>query len=262
MKIGFIGAGNMAEALIKGFLNSKRINPQDILASDIIKDRLKYLNNGYKISVMDDNQKLIEASQLVILSVKPQNFSCIINDLNRSITDSHLVVSIMAKLTLKDIQDKLIKRIKLVRVMPNILASINLSLCGILKSNTVNNEEYKKIKDIFSTVGELIELKNEEQMDILTVLGGCLPAVICLLVEALTDAGIEQGLEYKLSYNIVTSVIFGTAKLLKTESTSDLKYKVTSPGGITCAILSQLEDRCIRGALLSGIKAGLKKIGY
>lgn len=263
-KIAFIGSGNMAEALIKGTINSSIIKPENILISDIRKERIKFLHDTYKVQLASDNLDVMKKADIVILSVKPQIIIEVLDQISGSANDSKLIISIAAGISLEIIQKTLdkegTKTLRLIRAMPNTPALVQTGATAMSKGVNALEEDMKTAKEIFSAVGKVVEV-NEDLMDAVTGLSGSGPAYIFLIIEALIDAGVKAGLPRDISMTLSIQTVLGAAKLVSEsgEHPEKLKDMVTSPGGTTLAGLHALEEGELKAVLMNAVKSATKR---
>ena len=256
-KIGLIGAGHMAEALIKGLLNSKVLSPDKIIASDVSRKRLDFISSHYGVKTTEDNKKVIRSAELIILAVKPDTIGKVLSEIKGLINPSKIIISIAAGVTTSFITKCIRKRSKVVRVMPNTPA---LVLCGasVLYFNPLlTNNERIQVKSIFESIGIVEIVENEYLLDAVTGLSGSGPAFVAMFIEALLNGGVKMGLSKELSFRIATQTVYGTAKLVLEEGIhpAELKEKVSSPAGTTIEGIHQLELHGFRGAVMSAVEA-------
>lgn len=260
-KIGFIGAGNMAEALVKGLISSG-INKRDkIIMSDIVEKRMEYMSTNYGVSTNRDNKKIIESSNIVILSVKPNNIEGVINEIKSRLSSKIIIISIAAGITTSFISNLIKKRIKLVRAMPNTPALVLEGATALYCNDLIKKEDKEEIKKIFESVGMALFVENENLLNAVTGLSGSGPAFVSMFIEALSDGGVKMGLSKSMSLNLAAQTVFGTAKLLKEERLhpAEIKDKVSSPGGTTIAGIHELEVKGFRGSVISAVEASAQR---
>jgi len=241
MRIGFIGAGNMAEAIIAGVLKSKAVKPSDILISDVLKPRLAELAKKYGVVPAASNSEVISNSEAIILAVKPKDAESI-KDALTVIKPSSFIVSIMAGIT-TSFFEKNGAMIPVVRVMPNTPALVLSGMAGVCKGKFANMEHMEKTKIILSAVGKVVEVE-EELMDALTSISGSGPAYVFLFAEALLEAAEKSGIDKATAKILVANTLMGGAKMIleSGDEPAVLREKVTSPGGTTAAALAVFES--------------------
>ena len=259
-KIGIIGTGNMGEALISGLIHSRSSIPEHIICSDIRRDKLKSIKEAYGVTTTSSNTNVVNASEIVIYAIKPQIMASILRETAEHLTMSHLIISIAAGVTLAAIESCLSKDLRLIRVMPNIPASVKEGAAAIAPGKHVLKDDLKLAKAVFDSVGKSVIIE-ESLMDAITGLSGSGPAYIFLIVDALADAGVKMGLSREDSLFLSSQTVLGAAKLLITthEHPGKLKDKVTSPGGTAIAGLHTLEAGGLRTTLINAVEVATKR---
>ena len=243
--IGFIGAGNMAEALIKGIINAKLYTPENIFISDIRAERLKFLDEQYGVIACEGNGELASKAQTVVLSIKPQKMTDALESIKDAIGNEKLVISIAAGIKVANIADVL-GDVAIVRVMPNTPALIGQG-AGALFGNEHAKPMLNKAVEILSAVGKAVIVDDEDLIDAVTALSGSGPAYYFLLMEEMIKAGIRLGLPEDVAKDLVLQTAKG-AGLLAVEADKNgegpavLRQKVTSPGGTTEAAIKVFKE--------------------
>ncbi len=244
--IGFIGSGNMAEALIKGVIDGNVCQPANILISDIRPERRAELAERYKITAVESNAALAEAAAVVVLSVKPQNISTVLRDIKSAVQENALVISIAAGVPVGDISAWL-ENVEIVRVMPNTPALIGQGISAYFSKNA-SWESLKMTRRLLSAVGQCVEVEDEGLMDAVTAVSGSGPAYFFLLMEEMIRAGVQMGLSNVVARQLVLQTAKGAAMLASQggadgETPGRLRKKVTSPGGTTEAALKVFDEQ-------------------
>ncbi len=256
-KIAVIGFGNIAKAIITPLFENKLLNPEDVYCLVNTKKSLENIRKNYKydINILQANTKdseIIWDCQVKLLSVKPQQLKNII-EVNKNKNKRNLLVSILAGVSLEN----LIKRFpshKCVRVVTNIPIIIGNGLTGISWGEGITEDQKKFIKKLFEKSSKIYEFP-EYLLDIFLALTSSGPAIIALIIEALSDGGLSGGLQKQLSEELVMEMILGTVSLIKDTNltTAELKNMVTSPGGTTISALRVLENKSLRSALIEAV---------
>jgi len=256
--IGFIGAGAMGGALIAGLVKSGLVSPEKIFAYDICLERLENLKKDYGIRVVANAQSLVEKAGIVILAVKPQNLPEAVQGLN--FKPSHLIISIAAGISLKQLMNWLGPELAIIRAVPNTPALVGEGITALAANPAVTAEQKELALAIFGSVGRALMLP-EEQLNAVTGLSGSGPAYVYLMIEALAAGGVWCGLPRDVAVQLAAQTLLGAARmvLLTGEHPAVLKDRVTSPGGTTIAGLEVLERRAVRGALMEAVKAGAER---
>ncbi len=260
-KIGFIGSGNMGEALISGLVLSKAANPENIICSDIAEDLLEEIQTKYKVSTTTDNIEVAKKSEIVIYATKPQILGSVLKETAPALDQSKLVISIAAGVPLAAIAAGLQKELRLIRVMPNICAFVKESATAIAAGEYASKEDVALARAIFDSVGITVFIQENILMDAFTGLSGSGPAYIFTIVDAMADAGVKMGLSRKDSLLLSTQTILGSAKLLleSKEHPGQLKDRVASPGGTAIAGIHTLEQGGLRTTLMNAVESASKR---
>jgi pyrroline-5-carboxylate reductase len=259
-KIGFVGAGNMAEAMIKGLLHSGASRPEDIVASDPRKDRLNFIEELFGISVCEQNPEAVNQADLVILAVKPQIMETVLIELADHLDMSKLIISIAAGISLTTIESHLKKDLRLIRAMPNIAALVLESATAICPGKHAFSEDLGLAKTVFDSIGKTVIIE-EGLMDAITGLSGSGPAYLFLIIDAMADAGVKVGLSRDNALTLSAQTVLGAARLLieTGEHPGRLKDMVTSPGGTAIAGLHTLEEGGLRTTLINAVEIATKR---
>lgn len=256
-KIAFIGGGKMAEAIIFGLIDSKRLLPNQIIVSDISLERRKRLSSTFHVETAADNIWAVSQANIAILAVKPQILSDVLKDLNFS--SISLVISIAAGIKI-DHLEKMISQKPVIRAMPNNPALVQKGITAICPGNYAKQSDIELALSIFKTVGAVIQIK-EDLMDAVTGLSGSGPAFIYLVIEAMIEAGEKLGLTKSIAEVLAFNTVLGSAEtLIRTgKQAGELREMVTSPGGTTRAGLDILESRGFAQILSDAIIAAAKR---
>lgn len=253
--IGFIGGGNMAEALIKGMTSR---GMKDIIVSEPREDRRGYLERSYGIKTTHDNIAAASSCSIIILAVKPQNMPAVLDEISSSVAGEKTVVSIAAGITLPYLQSKLKTR-RLIRVMPNTPALVQEGMSVLSLCECFSDKEISAVREIFMSVGKVLTLP-EKHMDTVTALSGSGPAFITFFVEAMIEAGVKMGLSRDNASELAVQTLIGTAKLLETGMPPEkLREMVTSPGGTTAAGLTAFMERGFVAVVIEALEAARRR---
>ncbi len=255
--IGFLGGGNMAEALIKGVTAAKVYEPENIFVSDIRPERLQLLAKEYQVQTLDSNAALAERVDILVLSVKPQNMTEALESIKDALKPDTLVISIAAGVKVANIA-AVLGDIAIVRVMPNTPALIGEGASALFANNKAK-PMMEKAMSIFSAVGKAVIVDDEGLIDTVTAVSGSGPAYYFLLMEEMIKAAVQLGLPDNVAKELVLQTAKGAALLAtsadqKGESPAELRRKVTSPGGTTEAALKVLADGKISELISAAIK--------
>ncbi len=254
-EIGIIGGGQMAEALIRGFLEKNLFTPENILVSEPIDQRRTYLEKNYKINTTSSNLDVIKQRKIIILAVKPQVMKKVLEEIKDFIeVKKHLILTIAAGLPINFYEKILPSKIKLIRIMPNTCAIVHQAISAISKNPFATEEDLKITQEIFSAIGETI-IVDEDLMDGVTALSGSGPAYVALFIEAFIDAGVRMGLPREIAKKLTLKTFSGTIKLIEETKKNpyEIKSMVTSPAGTTITAIQEFYERGLPGIIISGI---------
>ncbi len=257
--IGFIGGGNMAEAIIKGLI-SGGMPPRNIIVSDPVQGRRATLSSTLSVRVTDENNDAAKESDIVVLAIKPQVAASVMTGLESSITPQKLVISIMAGISTTFIEESLQNGVRVVRAMPNTPALVQAAATAICAGRRATSEDMGLAAELFKLVGTVATV-TERQMDAVTGLSGSGPAYAFSFIEALADAGVKNGLPRETAVELAVQTVLGAALLVK--QTGDhpavLRDRVSSPGGTTISALHTLENGRFHGLIMDAIDAAVKR---
>jgi len=258
--VGFVGAGNMGEALIKGLLAANLVPAEAIHATDVRLERLKELNRQYGIQVSSDNAELMRHADIVILAVKPQIMDAVLTEIAPAVTRRKLLISIAAGVSTAKIRAVLHKDARLIRVMPNTPALVLQGVTAVAKAEGLEADDLETAGEIFSAVGRVVVL-GEELMDAVTGLSGSGPAYIAVVIESLADGGVRMGLDRITAMTLATQTVLGAATLLRETGLHPgaVKDMVCSPGGTSIAGIAALEEGGIRTAFIKAVERATQR---
>jgi pyrroline-5-carboxylate reductase len=259
-RIGFIGAGQMARALARGFVQAGLVAPTSLVAYDPHADTVRQLASDISgLAVAADNAAVALQADILIIAVKPQHVPAALAELEAAITPQHLVMSVAAGVTLRALSAGLGTE-RIVRVMPNTPALVGRGAAAFSLGAAVTPQDAKLVAELMSAVGMAIPL-DERLLDAVTGLSGSGPAFVYLMIEALSDAGVRVGLPRASALALAAQTVRGAAEMVicTGEHPAVLKDKVASPAGTTIAGLSVLEQQGVRGALISAVVAATER---
>lgn len=264
--IGFLGAGNLAEALIKGLLASKSVSPAQISASDTVSSRLAHLAETYEIKVCNRNFEVASASDILFITVKPHDVPALLSEIAPEIGKGTLLISAAAGVTTSAIEGVLkssgITRMPaLIRAMPNTPAIVREAMTGLYAGSGATRSEMKLASAVFESVGKVAVIEDEDLLNPVTGLSGSGPAYVFLFMEALTEAGVKAGLTEADSKLLAMQTTLGAARLaMESDKTlAELRRMVSSPGGTTIEGLKKLEEAGFKAAVAGAVEAATKR---
>jgi pyrroline-5-carboxylate reductase len=255
-KIGIIGCGNMGEAILDRLSNILR-KSVSIMVSEFDAKRRDYIQSKYKVIVEVDNNEVVKFADVIILAVKPKDLEAILKtEVCCGASKEKLLISIAAGITTKYIERIVGKDVPVIRVMPNMAATIGESITSISAGSAVTPEHMKLAKEIFLMIGDVVEV-DEKLVDAVTATSGSGPAYFFYMIEALIEAGCAAGLKEDVARKLVLKTALGSAKLLEIfkEDPAILRSKVTSKGGTTEAAIKVFESRKFKNIIKDAVKA-------
>ncbi len=261
MKIGFIGLGNMATAIISGILKKNYVTNEDIIGFDVNEEARESIKAKFNISVVDNNEAVASKADILVLAVKPQFMPIAIADIRRAVKQNTILVSIAAGKTLQYLAEQMGRQdCKIVRCMPNTPALVLEGCTGVCANGNVNEEDIEKVLGILNCFGTAYVV-SEHLMDAVVGVSGSSPAYVFLFIEAMADAAVAEGMPRALAYKFAAQAVLGSAKLvLETgKHPGELKDMVCSPGGTTIQAVKVLEEKGMRAAVMDAVEACIQK---
>ena len=255
MKIGFIGTGNMAGAIMSGLINKGIFQPDEIIGSDISGQGRQNAKDNYGICVTADNREAASA-EVLVLSVKPQFYADTIAEIRDNMTEKQLVITIAPGKTLKWLGEQFGKEMKIIRTMPNTPAMVGEGMTAACPNEFVTDEELGYALKILGAFGK-VEIVPERIMDAVVAVSGSSPAYVFMLIEAMADAAVMEGMPRTQAYKFAAQAVYGSAKMvLETgKHPGELKDMVCSPAGTTIGAVRILEEKGFRSAVIEAMKA-------
>jgi len=255
-KMAVIGGGKMGEVFTSGIISGELLSPESITVSDIVRERLDYLEEKYRVGVTTDNKAAIRGVDVIILSVKPQNMAEVLEGVSGIIDETKLVISIAAGITIGFIEGYFNKGVRVIRVMPNAPALVGEGAAALAGGESATEDDLILARHIFDAVGITV-IVNEDLMDAVTGLSGSGPAYGFVIIEALSDAGVNMGLSRDIALKLSAQTLLGAAKLYLEgdKHPAELKDMVASPGGTTIAGLQAIEEGGLRATLIAAVEA-------
>lgn len=264
--IGFLGAGNLAEALIKGLIASGSVRPGNIVASDRMSERLIYLAESYEVKVFSKNYEVVRNAEIIFLTVKPGDVEHVLREIAPEFTQGKLLISAAAGVTTSRILDTLKASglthfVPVVRAMPNTPAIVREGATGLSAGPGAGKAHLELAAALFTSVGKVAVVEDESLMDPLTGLSGSGPAYVFLFMEALIEGGVKAGLERETATALAMQTVLGAARLAieSPKSLQELRRMVSSPGGTTLAGLKRLEEGGFTQAVEAAVDAATRR---
>ena len=261
MKIGFIGLGNMATALIAGMLEKGLVNPGDIIGSARTAETIERVKEKYKVTAILDNAQVAKESDVLFLAVKPVFFPEVIEGIKDVVRDETIVISIAAGRDLIYLREAFGRPgLKLIRCMPNTPALVLEGCTGVCPGQRVTDEELDKVLKLLNSFGRAYVVP-ERLMDVVVGISGSSPAYVFMFIEAMADAAVAGGMPRQQAYEFAAQAVLGSAKLVLETGLhpGQLKDMVCSPGGTTIQAVKVLEEKGFRAAVMDATEACMEK---
>ena len=260
-KIGFIGCGNMAKAMITSIIKAELVSPNSIFASDGYQPSLDDAKTRLGINTTMDNKEVVKSSDVIFLAVKPNIYDAVMQEI-ASLVDGKLIVSIAPGKTLAYLENGLGKNTKILRTMPNTPAMVGEGVTAICPNNNVTKEDQEVLETIIGTFGT-VERIDEKLFDAVVAVSGSSPAYVFMFIEAMADAAVLQGMARDKAYRFAAQAVLGSAKMVldTNKHPGALKDMVCSPGGTTIEGVAVLEEKGMRSAVIQAMNAVYYKSG-
>ena len=258
-KIGFIGGGKMATAIMQGIINSKWCEKENIYVSDKNEEALCTIENKFKVKTTTNNEEVVKNCNIILLAVKPFVLRDVLNEIKPFINENHIILSIAAGISIKTIEE-IVGNIPVIRIMPNTPALINEGMSAVCRGKFATEENSKMTVDIFNSVGEVIEA-DEKYIDIITAISGSGPAFYYYIINEIAKSGEKLGLDYQNCLKLSAQTALGAAKMILDSGVTpeQLITNVTTPGGCTAVGNEVLKEKKISDILFDTIDMTAKK---
>lgn len=260
MKIGFIGLGNMATAIIGGILAKGMATAEDIIGFDKFEGARDVAKSKFGIGIADDNVQTAQMSDILFLAVKPQFFTDVLDELKGKIDRETLVVSIAAGKTIDFLEKYISSKHKIIRCMPNTPALVGEGCTGVCCNEQVTDEEFERVLTLLNSFGKAYKI-TENMMDAVVAVSGSSPAYVFMFIEAMADGAVKAGMPRNQAYEFAAQAVLGSAKMvLETgKHPAELKDMVCSPAGTTIEAVKVLEEKGLRGAVMDAMEACIQR---
>ncbi|OCG60584.1 pyrroline-5-carboxylate reductase [Gilliamella sp. Nev3-1] len=262
-KIGFIGLGNMGNAILQGILGSNIVPGTQIYVYDHHPEKGQVLNQTYSVNNLDSARDVAREADIVFIAVKPNVIVDVLVDIQKELKKNTIVISIAAGVTIKTIAKCVGYEQKIIRVMPNTPALVNAAMCSITPNTEITDEELSAVQQLLNCIGET-EVVPEDLIDAVIGASGSSPAFVFMFIEALADGAVKSGLSRKQAYKFAAQAVLGSAKLLLEtgKHPGELKDMVCSPAGTTIEGVQMLEAKGFRSAVIDAVEATVNKSKY
>lgn len=260
MKIGFIGLGNMAKAMMGGMIAKKVVAPADVIGSDKAPAMCDMAAEKYGIAVTSDNIAVAKEADMLFLAVKPQFISGVLAEIKEAVSDSTVIISIVAGKSLAFLEAGLGASRKIVRCMPNTPALVGEGCTAVCSNAKVTEEELQTVLTLFESFGTASRVP-ENLIDAVVGISGSSPAYVFMFIEALADAGVAAGMPRQQAYTFAAQAVLGSAKMVLETGMhpAELKDMVCSPAGTTIEAVKVLEEKGMRAAVIDAVAACVEK---
>lgn len=255
MKLGFIGTGNMASAIMGGIIGKKMISAEEIIGADLFAPGREKVKEQFGIQVTEKNQEVVEKAEVIILSVKPQFYEEVINQIKDCVKKEQIIITIAPGKTLAWLAEKFGKEVKIVRTMPNTPALVGEGMTAMCPNEHMEKEETEYVKRLLESFGR-VEVVPERLMDVVVSVSGSSPAYVFMMIEAMADAAVSGGMPRAQAYQFAAQAVYGSAKMvLETgKHPGELKDMVCSPAGTTIEAVRTLEEMGFRSSIIEAMK--------
>lgn len=255
MKLGFIGTGNMASAIMGGIIGKKMISAEEIIGADLFAPGREKVKEQFGIQVTEKNQEVVEKAEVIILSVKPQFYEDVINQIKDCVKKEQIIITIAPGKTLAWLAEKFGKEVKIVRTMPNTPALVGEGMTAMCPNEHMEKEETEYVKRLLESFGR-VEVVPERLMDVVVSVSGSSPAYVFMMIEAMADAAVSGGMPRAQAYQFAAQAVYGSAKMVleTAKHPGELKDMVCSPAGTTIEAVRTLEEMGFRSSIIEAMK--------
>lgn len=255
MKLGFIGTGNMASAIMGGIIKNQIIPANEIIGADVMEAGRKRVKEQFGIQVTADNHEVVKNSDVVILSVKPQFYAEVIAEIKDDVREDQIIITIAPGKTLAWLKEQFGKNVKIVRTMPNTPALVGEGMTAACPNEFITEEEITYVRTLLESFGR-VEIIPERLMDVVVSVSGSSPAYVFMFIEAMADAAVSGGMPRAQAYQFAAQAVLGSAKMvLETgKHPGELKDMVCSPAGTTIEAVRVLEEKGFRSSVIEAMK--------
>ena len=260
MKLGIVGGGKMAEAIIIGVFSKKLFKPEEIMVGEISQERKEYLTNKFSVTVSVNNEDVVKDSNIILLAIKPQHFEVAAAGLKNKLSPTSTLISIMAGITIQKIQN-LLNHNLVVRVMPNTPAQVQMGMSVWTCTEEVTVSQKMVTTQFLQALGKELYVEDESFIDMATALSGSGPAYVLFFLESMIEAGKSIGFSEPQATLLAKQTLLGTAQLveLSNKSPKDLRLEVTSPGGTTAEAIKIFEKKDLLSMTQIAVEAAFNK---
>ncbi|WP_330375398.1 pyrroline-5-carboxylate reductase [Inediibacterium massiliense] len=258
--IGFIGAGNMGQAMMGGILKSNIVKKEEIMVSDQNENNICKIEKTFQVKTTKDNKEVAKFADILILSVKPNIYPIVIEEIKDIVKKEVIIITIAAGKAIEGTQKLFERKLKVVRTMPNTPALVGEGMTSVAFNEVLTEEEKKRVIQILESFGK-VEIVSEKLMDVVTSISGSSPAYVFMFIEAMADAAVLDGMPRDQAYRMAAQAVLGSAKMVldTKKHPGELKDMVCSPGGTTIEAVAALEKRGFRFSVIEAMQKCTKK---
>ena len=260
MKLGFIGCGNMASAIMSGIIANGLMKPEDIIGSDVFAPICDKVRETLGIQIAENNKEVVQKANAFVLSIKPQFYEAVIREIRDEVKENQLIITLAPGKTLTWLEEQFVKPVKIVRTMPNTPAMVQEGMTAACPNANITTDELEYVLQILYSFGE-VEVVPERLMDAVVAVSGSSPAYVYMLIEAMADAAVAEGMPRTQAYTFAAQAVMGSAKMvLETgKHPGELKDMVCSPGGTTIEAVKVLEETGFKGCVMQAMEVCAEK---
>jgi pyrroline-5-carboxylate reductase len=260
MKLGFIGCGNMASAIMSGIISNGLMKPDEIIGADVFAPSRERVKENLGIQIAENNVEVVQKVEAIVLSVKPQFYEEVIREIKKDIKDHQIIITLAPGKTLQWLEEQFGKPVKIVRTMPNTPAMVQEGMTAACPNLYVTSEEIDYVCSILKAFGD-VEVIPEKMMDAVVAVSGSSPAYVYMMIEAMADAAVAEGMPRNQAIKFAAKAVQGSAKMvLETgKHPGELKDMVCSPGGTTIEAVKVLEETGFRGSIMQAMEVCAEK---
>ncbi|MTI67425.1 MAG: pyrroline-5-carboxylate reductase [Firmicutes bacterium] len=254
--VGFIGCGNMAQAMLGGMINSNTLDNENVIVSNPTNNKLHLVKKQYDVKVTNDNNEVAKESDILILAVKPNKYDTVLKEIKNHIKENVIIVTIAAGIDINSVENIFDNDIKVIRTMPNTPALVREGMTAMCSNKNVKDKEMKEIITLFKSFGK-VEIIDEKLMDYIPGISGSSPAYVYMFIEALADGAVLHGIPREKAYKMAAQAVLGSAKMIleTNEHPGKLKDNVCSPSGSTIEAVYTLEKNNFRGTIIAAMES-------
>ncbi len=260
MKLGFIGCGNMASAIMSGIISNGLMEATEIIGADVFAPSREKAKATLGIQIAESNIDVVQKSEAFVLSIKPQYYAEVIREIKDYVTDNQIIITLAPGKTLAWLEEQFGKKVKIIRTMPNTPAMVQEGMTAACPNQNVTEEELEYVLNILRAFGEA-EVVPEKLIDAVVAVSGSSPAYVFMMIEAMADAAVAEGMPRNQAYKFAAKAVMGSAKMvLETgKQPGELKDMVCSPGGTTIEAVKVLEETGFRGSVMQAMEVCAEK---